>query len=397
MSQGYTQVNLVGRTIADVRDVMCGASGGKSGIIPNSPPHLTPKYLVSKRQLVWADGRISQCFTSEEPDKGQGPQSEKIWADEWTLFKYGGRIVTELDFGLRIGDSPQILFTTTGRRTKSLVDLMERIKKGDPRCVLTRGRTIENKANLSTDALQELFDKYAGTTLEAVYLDGEMALEKSGFLFFQDQINTDRWTEKSLPKIRPGTSSTPGTAMGLDPAVTSGPRSDQQGIVVAGIGASDDHLYVLASLTERLTPGDTCAKAIKGYRDYGVDVLVVECNGPGEWIVEGIIAEAEDQGLKVNIINPKSSDPEYKIERGWLNLKPINSTMGKTYRIEPVSQRYDKHLVHHVGWDLTDLEEEICGFDPESPGRSPNGMDALGFAAAELQPNLIDGPEFWIL
>ena len=389
--QGYQYINLAGRTIADVRDVMIF---GKSGIIPNCPPELKPEYVTSKRQLIWPDKSITQCFTSEEPDKGQGPQSEKLWADEFTLFKYGGQLYIELEFGLRLGDKPQALLTTTGRRTKQLVKIMDRYKNGDPTVRVTRGRTLDNRANLNKDRLQELINQYAGTALGAVYLDGEMALEKSGFLFFQDQINEDRWTNEAMPKIRLGTAKMPGTAMGVDPAVTSGARSDLQGIVVAGIGAADDDIYVMADKSARLTPGDTCKTVVGAYKDFGVDVVVVETNRGGEWIIEGLIAEAESQDMRVNIIDSKHLEPEYKLERGWMNIKPINSQVGKSYRIEPVSQKYEKHRAHHVGF-LLELEEEICGWDPETPGRSPNRMDALGFAAGELYPNVIEPPEFW--
>lgn len=67
---------LVGRTAADVRDVMIE---GESGILSCSPPWFTPRYEPSKRRLTWPNGAIATTYSADTPDQLRGPQHTKAW------------------------------------------------------------------------------------------------------------------------------------------------------------------------------------------------------------------------------------------------------------------------------------------------------------------------------
>jgi phage terminase large subunit-like protein len=68
-----TRIHLVGRTVADVRDVMVQ---GESGILAESPQHFKPDYTPSLRRIVWPNGSIAITFSADSPSQLRGPQSD---------------------------------------------------------------------------------------------------------------------------------------------------------------------------------------------------------------------------------------------------------------------------------------------------------------------------------
>ena len=61
----------------------------------------------------------------------------------------------------------------------------------------------------------------------------------------------------------------------------------------------------------------------------------------------------------------------------------MRASHGKIIRAEPAAALYEKGRVHHVG-AFPDLEEEMTGFAPLTATKSPDRMDALVWALAEL-------------
>ena len=64
----------------------------------------------------------------------------------------------------------------------------------------------------------------------------------------------------------------------------------------------------------------------------------------------------------------------------------MTATRGKVVRAEPISALYSKGLVHHVGNDLGDLEDQLCNFTTAGymGDRSPDRADAKIWALSEL-------------
>ena len=79
------QIALVGETIADVRDVMIE---GPAGIMASSRVK-RPRYIASRRQLVWESGQAAMLFSSEDPESLRGPQFAAAWCDEIGKWKNG--------------------------------------------------------------------------------------------------------------------------------------------------------------------------------------------------------------------------------------------------------------------------------------------------------------------
>ena len=59
----------------------------------------------------------------------------------------------------------------------------------------------------------------------------------------------------------------------------------------------------------------------------------------------------------------------------------MRASRGKEVRAEPVSARYERGMVHHVGTH-DELEDQMCGWVPGQ--RSPDRMDALVWALTDL-------------
>jgi phage terminase large subunit-like protein len=81
-------------------------------------------------------------------------------------------------FGLRLGQNPQCVITTTPKPSPIIRGLMKR--KG---IVITRGSTFENEANLAPAALEQLREKYENTRLGRQELYAELLDDSEGALW----------------------------------------------------------------------------------------------------------------------------------------------------------------------------------------------------------------------
>lgn len=174
--EGYSPIALIGQTKADVRDTMVEV--GDSSILKISPPWFYPEYEPSKRRLTWPNGVQAIIYSGDEPDQLRGPQHQKVWCDELAKFMYPQATWANLLMGLRIGDEPQCVVTTTPRPIKLLKELVR-----DKRVVVTKGHTLENKENLAPDFLSYITAKYEGTRLGRQELAGELLATMEGLVY----------------------------------------------------------------------------------------------------------------------------------------------------------------------------------------------------------------------
>ncbi|HQL65859.1 MAG TPA: terminase family protein, partial [bacterium] len=134
-SEGVMRMALVGQTPAEVRDVMIE---GESGILAVSPPWNKPVYKSTQSKVCWNNGAVAHVYSAENPEVLRGPQHEKAWIDELAKFRYAQDIWDNMMFGLRLGDNPQVIITTTPRPTKTLKSIMT-----NKTTVITKGTTYE--------------------------------------------------------------------------------------------------------------------------------------------------------------------------------------------------------------------------------------------------------------
>jgi len=189
-NQGYKRIALIGRTPADVRDVMIY---GDSGIMACSDPHPRPAHEPTKRRLIFPNG--AQCFTysAAAPSQLRGPQHDGAWGDElaaWTDAPKGDALDTSynnLMLGLRLGKNPKALFTTTPKRVRIIREIAER-----KTTVITTGTTYENLDNLAPSFRENVLQAYEGTRIGQQELLGLMMTDVDGAMWTMDMIDPNR-------------------------------------------------------------------------------------------------------------------------------------------------------------------------------------------------------------
>lgn len=170
---------IIAPTYADARDTCVE---GDSGLLSVLPPEMIETWNRSLGELLLVNGSRYKLFSADEPERLRGPQHHRAWADELAAWKKA-EAWDQLLFGLRLGQNPQVVVTTTPKPTP----LVRRIAQ-DARTRLTRGRTRDNAANLAPAALEQLEAKYAGTRLGRQELDAEILEDFVGALFTRDKI-----------------------------------------------------------------------------------------------------------------------------------------------------------------------------------------------------------------
>jgi phage terminase large subunit-like protein len=333
---------LIAPTAADCRDVMIE---GESGLLNVFPPWERPVYEPSKRKVTFRNGSVAIAYSAEEPERLRGPQHHGAFCDEIAVYPNPRILWDNLKFGLRLGDDPRIVAATTPRPSPFLRDLI-----ADAGTVMTRGSTFANRANLPASTLKDFERIYGGTRIGRQELEGELLEEAEGALWRRVQIEElrVRW----VPDMQR-------VVVAIDPATTSGPSSDETGIVICGLGV-DGHGYVLRDLSCKLPPDQWAARAVSGFDAMGADKIIAETNNGGDMI------QLLLQTVRRNIPYEK-----------------ITATRGKVVRAEPVAALYEQGKVHHTGV-FKELEDEMANFVPGGLTKSPNRADALVWALSYL-------------
>ncbi|MTH95862.1 DNA-packaging protein [Roseibium sp. RKSG952] len=340
------RIALIGETYADVREVMVE---GVSGLLAVHPKSGRPRWSPTRRRLEWDNGVVAQGFSSEDPEALRGPQFDLAWCDELAKWRYAEETFDMLQFGLRLGQKPRQLVTTTPRP----VPLIKRLL-GQPGTAVTHAPTRANAYNLAPGFLERIVSRYAGTRLGRQELDGELIEDRPDALWSRHALEAGRVERAPCPLRR--------IVIAVDPPASSGRHSDACGIVAVGLG-EDGQAYVLADRSRRaVKPADWAAIAIGLWHGLDADCLVAEVNQGGEMVSEVI----------------RGADPSVPV-------KTVRATRGKFSRAEPVAMLYDQGRIHHAG-AFPELEDEMADFGPAglSSGRSPDRLDALVWAVTEL-------------
>lgn len=169
---------------------------GETGLISVIPEVLIKDHNKNLPSLVlWNDSMIRgfSVATDESANRLRGPQHQRAWLDEFAAWRNPGEALSNLEFGLRLGDHPRMLWTTTPRPRQALKDL---IKKTD---VLVTGSLYENKDNLPDSFLKNIL-QYEGTRIGQQEIYGEIIdLEELGIVKRSDIQIWPHW--KRLPKF----------------------------------------------------------------------------------------------------------------------------------------------------------------------------------------------------
>lgn len=338
---------LVGATLDEVRRVMIE---GRSGLIATARADRRPVWRASARELRFPSGAIAFAYSADSPEGLRGPEHHAAWCDELGKWGRGGEAAWDnLAMGLRLGERPRVLVTTTPRPTR----LMRRVM-ALPATIETRGRTRDNP-HLPASFVAAMEAEYGGTRLGRQELDGELIDDVAGALWTRAMIEACRGR-----KPRPG--NLVRVVVGVDPPASA--EGDACGIVAVALdGDGMGHVLADASVAG-LSPEGWARAVAKCAAKHGADKVVAEKNQGGD-MVRSVLHAAEVS----------------------LPLKLVHASRGKTARAEPVAALYENGRVKHAG-RFPELEDELCGLAAgggyEGPGRSPDRADALVWALTEL-------------
>lgn len=355
------RIALVGRSAADVRDVMVD---GESGIIACCAPAEKPTFQASRRRLLWPNGSEALMFSAEEPSQLRGPQFHFAWADEAAAWKFtvddsGLNAWGNLRFATRLGDAPQIIATTTPKRTPFMHEILAENAKNPEQIVITRGSTYDNASNLAAGYLDFVTGMYEGTRVGEQELMGIMLDAMDGALFSESMIEAARVTMVATPPLR---------VVAVDPSVAENP-TDECGIVVVGATSQrrmhHRHAYVLEDATIHGSPEQWVKQVVR---------MAKKWNCP-------VVAE-KNQGHALIDLAIKAEDPS-------VTVYAVHSKVGKQLRAEPVALAYDQKRVHHLN-HLADLETQMTNWLPGETRKSPDRLDALVHGITAL---LIKSPQ----
>ncbi|MHC9418736.1 DNA-packaging protein [Sphingomonas citri] len=337
------RIALVGATEDDARRVMVE---GPSGLLAVARYAGGAVWRPSLGELRFDGGAVAQVYSAAAPEGLRGPEHHLAWADELGKWR-GAAAWNNLMLGLRLGESPRALVTTTPRATA----LLRRLAAA-PDTAVTRGRTRDNP-HLPRAFVAAVAAHYGATRLGRQELDGELIEDVAGALWPRALLERQR--AAAVPVLVR-------VVVGVDPP--AGSEGDACGIVAAGLGR-DGHGYVLEDASVTGASPERWARAVAACAArHAAERVVAEANQGGEMVAQ--VLRAADAALP---------------------LRLVHATRGKAARAEPVAALYETGRVWHAR-AFPALEDELAGLVAgggyEGPGRSPDRADACVWALTAL-------------
>lgn len=349
---GCGRAALVGPALHDVREVMIDGPSGLKWIEPDAK--WRPVYHASRRLLTFDNGAEAHVFSAEDPDSLRGPQFDVAWCDEVAAWLRGQAVWDTLQMGLRLGDAPRVMATTTPRPTPFFTGLL---KGADT--LVRRTSMAENADNLSDGFVSAMMAAYGDSALARQEIHGELLEDPDGALFRRQMIDAARVDAPPMMED---------VIVAVDPPASSGPAADACGIIAAGVRAGVS--YVLADASAPgLKPLDWARRAVAVSREVGAREIIAEANQGGEMVRQVL----ESAGVDVPV-------------------RLVRARLGKRARAAPVATLYEQGRVAHVGL-LPELEDQMCRFGAEGFRGSPDRVDALVWAIWALA---LDGAGPWV-
>jgi phage terminase large subunit-like protein len=358
------QIALVGATLAEARRVMVE---GPSGLLEVAGPWIR-EWRPSLGTLRFRGGAVATLFSGHSPEILRGPQHDYAWCDELAKWEKAQECWDMLQLGLRVGERPRVLVTTTPRPGPVLRGIM-----AEPDSVTIGGPTAANP-HTGERWRRNMHQRYAGTRLARQELDGELLTDAPGAL----------WTVELLEKCRRGDSHFHARSedwihggaesdcphfhrmiIGVDP-----PSGDGTCGIIACAKDAEGRAHILAdhSVTARSPEGWSRAVA-DAAKIWGQSLVTVPL----------IVAESNQGGKMVKSVL-HTADPN-------LRVKLVTATVGKAERASPIAMLFEAgKVVLHGRFPALEAEllGMIAGGDYEGPGQSPDRADAMVWGLTEL-------------
>jgi len=347
--RGKQRIALVAATLEEARSVMVEGDSGLLAVAGG----LVAKWRPSSGEVHFTNGSIAKLFSGASPERLRGFQHHLAWCDELAKWKKGMATWDNLQFGLRLGEDPKVMVTTT----PAACEVLEMIL-ADEDTAITRGTTFDNP-HLPKRFVDRMLRHYGSTRKGQVELYGEMP-PPDGALWSPELIAASR-TDDPLPAFDK-------LAIGVDPPAGDGVC----GIVACGRDEQGEYHVIadhsLGETSPALWSGKVAAAA-RSYTDLMMDGRRVD-----------VVAEGNQGGTMVHDVLTKRGGED-------LAVSMVHASVGKSARAEPIAMLFESGRVHLHG-RFPELERQLCGLIAgggyEGPGSSPDRADAMVWALTSL-------------
>lgn len=334
------RIALVAATLDEARRVMIEGPSGLLRLATNDEVHA---WSAAQRTLWFKNGGEVTVFSGANPEGLRGPEHHFAWADELAKWKHPVDSWNNLQMGLRMGDFPRAVVTTTPRALPLLRRILEAADS-----VLTGGATQENP-HLPDRFITAMQDHYGGTRLALQELEGRLFDDVEGSLWPLDLIARCR----IAPALRPRCVR---TVIGVDPPASA---NGTCGIVVCAAG-TDGNAYVLADRSVTGASPEGWARAVADAAAcFNADRVVAERNQGGNMVRSVLLAAS-----------------------ATLPVELVHAAVGKSARAEPVAALFENGRAFFAG-EFAELETELSALIPggyAGENKSPDRADAMVWA-----------------
>ncbi len=308
-------------------------------------------------ERVGTEQRI-RAKTAWNADSLRGDYADELLLDEWQLMNEDAWGVVGAPMLLDNNGNATFIYTPPSLRSRSaskaddpqhaakLFKKAQLLAKKDPLRWATFHFSSMDNPYISREALDEITTDMTDLAYRMEILAEDID-QAPGALWTRENIEANRVMEApELNKI----------VVAIDPTTSADGGGDAAGIIVAG--SLGDQGYVIEDCTMNGSPLAWAEAAVAAYHRHNANLIVAEANQGGEMVA--ITIKQVDKNVPIKL---------------------VHASRGKFVRAEPVSAKYEKNKVHHVG-SFPQLEDELCLWLPGD--KSPNRLDALVWAMTDL-------------
>lgn len=284
---------------------------GQSGLLACIPQELVVDYNKQDHQIKLSNGSIIRGISADSYERLRGPQFHFAWCDELAAFQYlkEGEAWDMMMMGLRLGDKPRVIVTTTPRPKDLILDLIGR--EGED-VVIDRASTYENEKNLASTFRAQL-EQYKGSKLyeqevlgKIIDLEDGKVVSRSMFKMFPH--------DRPFPKFE-------FIVQSYDSAYTDKTYNDPTAMTTWGVFKPMDgpmSVLLLDCWAEHLTFPKLKPKVLDEWRvSYGEgkdakrpDLILIEAKASGLSLVQ----ELQAMHLPVRAWNPGGADKMTRLQ-----------------------------------------------------------------------------------
>ena len=394
-------IALVGATLAEARRVMVE---GPSGLLEVAGPWIR-EWRPSLGTLKFRDGAVATLFSGASPEILRGPEHDYAWCDELAKWEKAQECWDMLQLGLRVGERPRVLVTTTPRPGPVLRGIM-----AEPDSVVIGGPTAANPHTSERWRLN-MAARYAGTRLARQELDGELLTDSPGALWTVELLEKCR--KRANQPVIASEARQSSAAVGEETGLLRSARNDEPArfspaesttfrrmVIAVDPPSGDGTCGIVACARDEsgiahvLADHSVANRTPEGWSRAVADAVAIHSlnpprNGEGDRPKGGggveaplpvtVVAE-QNQGGKMVAAVLRTADPN-------LRVRLVTAIVGKAERAAPVAMLFEAGKVVLHG-RFPELEAELLGMvsggEYEGPGSSPDRADAMVWGLTEL-------------